>query len=60
MSVATLLSPTETYVSQPMTAEVVVPKALVYEMVEGQPKTGYHQKKMRHGRICKLLMKLCL
>jgi hypothetical protein len=37
MSVTTLTSPTETYVSQPMTAEMVVPKALIYEMVEGQP-----------------------
>ena len=37
MSVATLTSPTETYVSPLMTAEAVVPKALIYEMVEGQP-----------------------
>jgi Uma2 family endonuclease len=37
MSVATLTSSTETFVSPSMTTEVVVPKALIYEMVEGQP-----------------------
>jgi hypothetical protein len=37
MSVATLTSPIETLVSPQMTTDLVIPKALIYEMVEGQP-----------------------